>query len=357
MARHEIIIKDTHRGPLLRGRRPHAGAGGRPARDPRHINLGFYRRPRVQVVLVNVRQRDLTIKGQEILTADKVAIRVSIIVQFRVVNPRAALHEVESYEDRLYGDVQLAARRSLASMALEEILTNRNRLSDDILQEVDKSAGGYGVSIARADVKDLVFPGNLQEIMNRVLAAERNSQAQLVEARTRAEVGADRGPDQGGQPAGGGRGVVRGPAAAALSEADAQRITTEAEIRACPRRSRPPRRIPATRRCSASPSWRPSAPWPPPPTRGSTSASTSTRTAAPAMTNDPERSRVEAVKKSIQDDRFQIQTGAQIPWIQELRSLNLRSGILPNPTLSQTPNGPYRNGLSKGVRKRLGSVA
>ena len=46
----------------------------------------------------------------------------------------------------------------------------------------------YGVTMGRADVKDLVFPGNLQEIMNRVLAAERTSQAQLVEARTKAEV-------------------------------------------------------------------------------------------------------------------------------------------------------------------------
>jgi regulator of protease activity HflC (stomatin/prohibitin superfamily) len=84
--------------------------------------------------------------------------------------------------------VQLAARRSLASMALEEILTNRNRLSEEILTDVKESAASYGVAIRRADVKDLAFPGNLQEIMNRVLAAERNSQAQLVEARTRAEV-------------------------------------------------------------------------------------------------------------------------------------------------------------------------
>jgi regulator of protease activity HflC (stomatin/prohibitin superfamily) len=137
---------------------------------------------------VDVRERDLTIKGQEILTADKVAIRVSIIVQFRVVDPRAALHHVTNYEDRLYSDVQLAARRSLASMNLEEILTNRNRLSEDILRDVKESAGTYGVAIYRADVKDLIFPGNLQEIMNRVLAAERMSQAQLVEARTKAEV-------------------------------------------------------------------------------------------------------------------------------------------------------------------------
>jgi regulator of protease activity HflC (stomatin/prohibitin superfamily) len=51
-----------------------------------------------------------------------------------------------------------------------------------------EAATSYGVAIRRADVKDLAFPGNLQEIMNRVLAAERNAQAQLVEARTRAEV-------------------------------------------------------------------------------------------------------------------------------------------------------------------------
>ena len=120
--------------------------------------------------MVDMRACELTIKGQEILTADKVAIRVSILVQYAVVDAKAALHAVAKYEDRLYSDVQLAARRSLAAMTLEDILTNRTRLSDDILREVKESAISYGVSISRADVKDLVFPGNLQEIMNRVLA-------------------------------------------------------------------------------------------------------------------------------------------------------------------------------------------
>src|SRR5215470_5572039 len=186
--RREVIIKPTHRGlwyedgVLKRVLEP-----GRYIR-PRYFNLGFYRRPRVEVVLVDVRERELTIKGQEILTADKVAIRVSIVVQFRVADPGAALHAVVNFEERLYSDVQLAARRSLATMTLEDILTNRTRLSDDILQDVKGAASSYGVTILRADVKDLVFPGNLQEIMNRVLATERLSQAQLVEARTKGEV-------------------------------------------------------------------------------------------------------------------------------------------------------------------------
>jgi regulator of protease activity HflC (stomatin/prohibitin superfamily) len=185
--RREIIIKDTHRALWYEdGRLTKILDAGRyeiPAQ-----RRWLRRQPLVEYVLVDVRERDLTIKGQEILTADKVAIRVSILVQFRVTDPKAALHAVENYQDRLYSDVQLAARRSLASMALEEILTNRNRLSEEILAEVQEAAASYGVAIRRADVKDLIFPGNLQEIMNRVLAAERNSQAQLVEARTRAEV-------------------------------------------------------------------------------------------------------------------------------------------------------------------------
>lgn len=195
MSDREIFIKDTHRGlwyedgVLVKV----LGAGRyetpRRARFPKIRRLfGLKRKPKVEIVLVDVRARDLTIKGQEILTADKVAIRVSILVQFAVVDPKAALHAVADHEDRLYSDVQMAARRSLATMALEEILTNRTRLSDDILRDVKESATTYGVAISRADVKDLIFPGNLQEIMNRVLAAERMSQAQLVEARTKAEV-------------------------------------------------------------------------------------------------------------------------------------------------------------------------
>ncbi len=188
MSRREIIIKDTHRGLWYEdGVLVKVLEAGRYTIPRRWFNAGPLRRPRVEIVRVDVRERDLTIKGQEILTSDKVAIRVSIIVQFRVTDPRAALHEVESYEDRIYTDVQLAARRSLASMPLEEILTNRNRLSEEILTDIKESAASYGVSILRADVKDLIFPGNLQEIMNRVLTAERLSQAQLVEARTQAE--------------------------------------------------------------------------------------------------------------------------------------------------------------------------
>jgi regulator of protease activity HflC (stomatin/prohibitin superfamily) len=231
MAVHELILKDTHRGLWYEdGVLTRILDAGRYV-IPRSVDLGIYRRPKVEVALVDVRERDLTIRGQEILTSDKVAIRVSIIVQFRVVDPRAALHQVEQYEDRLYSDVQLAARRSLASMTLEEILTNRNQLSEDILRDVTEAAGGYGVAIQRADVKDLIFPGNLQEIMNRVLAAERMSEAQLVEARTKAEV-----QQIDAQAKADARRVEAEAQAeaerwAAVGEAEIQQIKTDADVR------------------------------------------------------------------------------------------------------------------------------
>jgi regulator of protease activity HflC (stomatin/prohibitin superfamily) len=187
MNKREILIRETHRGLLFRDGAvvDVLGPGRYHLSTQRQVK--WLRRPIESVILLDVRERELTIKGQEILTADKVAVRVSIITNYRVVDPHAAVTRVESFEDRIYSDVQLAARRSLATMTLEDILTNRNQLSDDILQDVAEVAATYGVAIHRAHVKDLVFPGNLQEIMNRVLATERLSEAQRVEARTKAE--------------------------------------------------------------------------------------------------------------------------------------------------------------------------
>ena len=186
--RDEVIIRSTHRG--LRYVDGRLSEVLEPGRYQLPQKPGWGRRaPVVEIVQVDMREREITIKGQEILTADKVALRVSVITQFRVTDPVAALESVADYENRLYSDVQLAARRSLASMQLADILTNRNQLSEDILSEVTDAAASYGVAISRADVKDLVFPGNLQEIMNRVLATERLSEAALVEARSKAEQG------------------------------------------------------------------------------------------------------------------------------------------------------------------------
>ena len=179
----KTIIPQTHRAALYEdGRFVQVLAPGR----HRFLGWPLCRKER-RFVFVDVRSRSLTIKGQEILTADKVAVRVSVLVNFRVVDIQAALHGVESYEDRLYEDIQLSARRFLAGKTLDEILKDRNEISNWVREDVRESAASYGVEVSRADVKDLIFPGNLREIMNRVLETERQSEAMLIEARKQAE--------------------------------------------------------------------------------------------------------------------------------------------------------------------------
>lgn len=150
-------------------------------------NKLFAKKIQRKLDLVDTRQRSIVIKGQEILTRDKVAIRVSVLTYFRVVDPAAARHNVESYEARIYEDVQLAARRFLASRELDAILTDRNEISDAVRESVKDAAQSYGVEILRADIKDLVFPGNLRAIMNQVLETDRRAEAKLLAAKKEIE--------------------------------------------------------------------------------------------------------------------------------------------------------------------------
>jgi regulator of protease activity HflC (stomatin/prohibitin superfamily) len=95
---------------------------------------------------------------------------------------------------------------------------------------VQTVAEGYGVEILRADVKDIVFPGNLQDIMNRVLAAERLSEAQLVEARTKAETGALEARSRTESERVSAATRAEAVRLTAEADADAQRIRTAAEV-------------------------------------------------------------------------------------------------------------------------------
>lgn len=178
----ELIVPQSHVALLYED-----GAFAKVLAPGKHEFKKLFDKTSRTATIVDLRERSITLKGQEILTADKVAIRVSLLVYFRVKDAVAAIHNVASYEERIYEDVQLAARRFLASRVLDDILTDRNGISDAVRQDLTATAGTYGVEIVRADVKDLVFPGNLREIMNAVIETERRAEAKLIEARREAE--------------------------------------------------------------------------------------------------------------------------------------------------------------------------
>lgn len=187
MARHDtLIIKDTHRGllyedGLFREVLP-AGRFQIP-RSPSMLARFFgAKAPKVEVVLVDMRGRDRTIVVKDLLTADGATISSSFVVQFRVVDPVAATHEVKNFEDRLYAEAQTAARRILRGMSVEEVLIARDEIGEELLRQIRETAPSYGLEVSGVDFKDLIVPEKLKDIMNQAILARRLRQAQPIAA-------------------------------------------------------------------------------------------------------------------------------------------------------------------------------
>jgi regulator of protease activity HflC (stomatin/prohibitin superfamily) len=136
-----------------------------------------------QIEIVDVRETSQTVEGQEILTSDKIGVRVTLIAQFRVVDPVAARHQVENFVSQLYQDLQLTLREAVAGQTLEALLSSREALSGGVQMQVAPRAAKYGVELSRVGVKDIVLPGAVRAVFLQEMEAELKGRASLVTAR------------------------------------------------------------------------------------------------------------------------------------------------------------------------------
>ena len=102
-----------------------------------------------QIDCVDIREVSHTIEGQEILTSDKIGVRVTLIAQFKVVDPVVARHSVGDYYGQLYQDLQLTLRESITGRTLEDLLKERDILSGKIQEDVAARAKKYGIELTR----------------------------------------------------------------------------------------------------------------------------------------------------------------------------------------------------------------
>jgi regulator of protease activity HflC (stomatin/prohibitin superfamily) len=136
-----------------------------------------------QIDRVDLREVSQTVEGQEILTADKIGVRVTLIAQFRVADPVAARHAVVDYPAQLYQDLQLTLREAITGRTLEDLLRERDALARDLHASVAPRAKTYGVELARVGVKDMVLPGSVRAVFLQEVEAELKGRAGLVAAR------------------------------------------------------------------------------------------------------------------------------------------------------------------------------
>jgi len=134
----------------------------------------------VHIARVDKRQQQLEINGQEILTKDKAALRLNAWAQYRITDIEKAILDNKEYDKQLYVAFQLSVREYIAGFTLDELLEKKDNIATFVLNQVKPKAEALGVTIAGFGIRDIILPGDVKDIMNQVLVAEKKAQANSI---------------------------------------------------------------------------------------------------------------------------------------------------------------------------------
>ncbi|AZA56424.1 slipin family protein [Chryseobacterium shandongense] len=134
----------------------------------------------VEVKAIDTRMQQMEIAGQELLTKDKAMLRINFYVRFQVENIVKALMENKEYDKQLYILMQLALREFVGALTLDELLLKKDCVGKEILQNLGNKAEDLGLKAADAGIRDVILTGEMKEIMNQVLIAEKKAQANTI---------------------------------------------------------------------------------------------------------------------------------------------------------------------------------
>src|SRR6185369_17195347 len=136
-----------------------------------------------EIQLLDGRPTSITVPGQEILTADGVALRVSLSARYVVADPVAAVTNDQSYVNALYTALHAGLREALARRTADEILAARADLGPAVANAVASEIARIGVELLRVDVRDVMVPGELKRAFAGIVAARRDGEIALERAR------------------------------------------------------------------------------------------------------------------------------------------------------------------------------
>ena len=137
----------------------------------------------IKIAKADMRQLQLEIAGQELLTKDKASIRINFYTQYKVVDIEKALLDNKEYEKQLYILMQLALRSYVGGFTLDELLENKENIATAVFEEVSKNTAKLGVKVLNCGMRDVILTGDMKEIMNQVLIAQKKAQANVITRR------------------------------------------------------------------------------------------------------------------------------------------------------------------------------
>ncbi len=138
---------------------------------------------KVRVLHVDLREQAADISGQEIMTADKVSLRINALVTYRVVDPRAAVSASEDYQQALYRQAQLALREVVGTRELDTLLSDREAVAAELTGLLRQRVVSFGLKVAVLGIRDVILPGEMKELLNQVTEARKAAEAALITRR------------------------------------------------------------------------------------------------------------------------------------------------------------------------------
>lgn len=137
----------------------------------------------VKVEQVELRMQVMEVQGQEILTKDKVSLRVNLSAQYQINDPVTARSKLVNMTDYVYRELQFALRQVVGARTLDALLANKDELDKVIFDEVKVKVAEFGIQIRSVGVKDVILPGDMKDILNQVVEAEKVAQANVIKRR------------------------------------------------------------------------------------------------------------------------------------------------------------------------------
>jgi regulator of protease activity HflC (stomatin/prohibitin superfamily) len=135
-----------------------------------------------RMVRVDLRTVTLTVPPQEVITRDNVPARVAAVCYFRVVDPAAAITQIEAFAPATSQIAQTTLRSVLGGADLDQLLAERDRLNDDLRHIIDEQTEPWGIKVATVEIKDVEIPEAMQRAMARQAEAERERRAKIINA-------------------------------------------------------------------------------------------------------------------------------------------------------------------------------
>ena len=134
----------------------------------------------IKIAKADLRQLQLEVSGQELLTKDKAAVRINFYAQYKVLNIETALLSNKDYEKQLYIVLQLALRSFVGNYTLDELLIEKENIAIAVLESVKSQVAKLGVTVLHTGIRDVILPGDMKDIMNQVLIAQKKAQANVI---------------------------------------------------------------------------------------------------------------------------------------------------------------------------------